>query len=91
LVHSIGLQARYASRFHDDHAEPFARGVLQPAGARLELLVHEVVLDLAELPEVGRVDHLLEDRVPIVKRESQVADAPGGQRLLSPAQHVVLA
>ena len=70
---------------------PLAGRLLEPAGAGLVLLVHVVVLDLAELPEVGRVDELLEHRLLVVEREPEVADATVGKGALGPGEHVVLA
>ena len=39
--------------FHDHHGDPFVVGIVQPPAAGLRVLVHIVVLDLAEVPVPG--------------------------------------
>ena len=68
-------QVAATQRLHDDHANPLARGVTQPIGARLIGLVQVVVLDLAELPGVS-VDDALEVFRQTMERKPDVGDAP---------------
>jgi len=53
--------------------------------------VHIVVLNLAERPLVRRINDLLQSRELVVKRETEMPDAPVGDSLLGPLAHAQIA
>ena len=73
-------------RLHDDHRQPPGRGRLQPGPAGLAVLVHIVVLDLAEIPVIA-VQQPGEHPGPAMEGESHLPDLPGSLLVGQPPAH----
>ena len=67
-------QAAALDRLHDDHRDAAPLGQLVALQARLNVGVHVVELNLAEIP-VAIGQHLLEQLVAVVEGEAEMADA----------------
>ena len=84
----LARQRPAAQRLHHHDPDLLLGGQRQPRGPGLVVDVHEVVLDLAELPVVGAED-AREGARRAVEREPEVGDAPvgpGALHRLEPAQ-----
>ena len=81
-------QLAAAQPFHHNDGDTFRGGILHAALPGLVFGVHVVVLHLGQHPFVVAVDDLFETIEFIVEGKAQRADAPVGDRLFSPFEHV---
>ena len=89
LLRRIG-QPSAQQRLHHHHPQTQLRRQHQSTRARLVLRVHVVVLNLAELPQIGAAHDLLKAFVLIVEGESDVPDQPVGLCFRGLVQQLVL-
>ena len=83
ILRKLGNQLTSPERLHDHDRDPLAVGIFQPPSSCLRMLIHIIILDLAEIPVISVYDLAEHITVPMIGKPD-LPDLSAGLLLFQP-------